>query len=262
MIKQFVDNMASLYRRRELISTLVAKELKARYRGSLLGMVWTFLNPLLLLLVYSLVFSVYMRVQMENYALFVFTGLLPWIWFTSSLSDGATAVVSSGSLITKSMFPAEVLPMVKILSNLMNYIFSLPLLFIFMAAYGVPLHLSILWLPVVMAAQLVMTLGMVYFLSALNVRFRDTQHVLGNLLTLWFFLTPVLYSIKNAPEDYRHLLFLNPMTVLAVSYQDIFIYGKAPNITYLLALGLTGVVVTLIGFRQFEIGKDMFAEEI
>jgi len=262
MIRHLTDNAASLYRRRELIATLVSKELKARYRGSLLGMVWTFLNPLLLLLVYSLVFSIYMRVQMENYALFVFTGLLPWIWFTSSLSDGATAVVSSGSLITKSMFPAEVLPMVKILSNLMNYIFSLPLLFIFMLAYGVPLHRSILWLPVVMAVQLVLTLGMVYFLSAITVRFRDTQHVLGNLITLWFFLTPVIYSIKNTPEDYRRLLYLNPMTALAVSYQDIFLYGKAPDVTDLLALGLLGVVVTLIGFRQFEIGKDMFAEEI
>lgn len=262
MIKHLTDNVASLYRRRELIATLVSKELKARYRGSLLGMVWTFLNPLLLLLVYSLVFSVYMRVQMENYTLFVFTGLLPWIWFTSSLGDGATAVVSSGSLITKSMFPAEVLPMVKILSNFMNYIFSLPLLFIFMLAYGVPFHLSLLWLPVVMAAQFVLTLGLVYFLSALTVRFRDTQHVLGNLLTLWFFLTPILYSVNNAPPDYKHLLYLNPMTALAVSYQDIFLYGKSPDITALLALGLAGVVVTLIGFRQFEIGKDMFAEEI
>jgi ABC-type polysaccharide/polyol phosphate export permease len=262
MIKYFTENATSLYKRRELISTLVSKELKARYRGSLLGIVWTFLNPLLLLLVYSLVFSVYMRVQMENYALFVFTGLLPWIWFSSSLGDGASSVVGSGSLITKSMFPAEVLPMVKILSNLMNYIFSLPLILIFMLAYGVPLRPSMLWLPVVMAVQLLLTLGLVYFLSALNVRFRDTQHVLGNLLTLWFFLTPILYSANNAPADYRHLLYLNPMTVLAVSYQDIFLYGKAPDITALLALGLFGVLVSLIGFRQFEIGKDMFAEEI
>ncbi|MBF0291892.1 MAG: ABC transporter permease [Nitrospinae bacterium] len=262
MIRHLTENAASLYRRRELISTLVSKELKARYRGSILGIVWTFLNPLLLLLVYSLVFSVYMRVQMENYALFVFTGLLPWIWFASSLGDGAASVVGSGSLITKSMFPAEVLPMVKILSNLMNYIFSLPLILIFMLAYGVPLRPSILWLPVVMAVQLVLTLGLVYFLSALNVRFRDTQHVLGNLLTLWFFLTPVLYSVNNAPADYRHLLYLNPITTLAVSYQDIFLYGKAPDLTALLALAAFGAVVSLIGFRQFEIGKDMFAEEI
>lgn len=262
MIRHLTENAASLYRRRELISTLVSKELKARYRGSILGIVWTFLNPLLLLLVYSLVFSVYMRVQMENYALFVFTGLLPWIWFSSSLGDGAASVVGSGSLITKSMFPAEVLPMVKILSNLMNYIFSLPLILLFMLAYGVPIRPSVLWLPVVMAVQLVLTLGLVYFLSALNVRFRDTQHVLGNLLTLWFFLTPILYSVNNAPEDYRSLLYLNPMTALAVSYQDIFLYGKAPDLTALLALAVFGVVVSLIGFRQFEIGKDMFAEEI
>lgn len=262
MIRHFTENAASLYRRRELIATLVSKELKARYRGSFLGMIWTFLNPLLLLLVYSLVFSIYMRVQMENYALFVFTGLLPWIWFSSSLADGASSVVSSGSLITKSMFPAEVLPMVKILSNLMNYVFSLPLLLLFMVVYGVPLRPSILWLPLVMTAQLVLTLGLVYFLSALNVRFRDTQHVLGNLITLWFFLTPVLYSVNQAPANYKHLLYLNPMTVLAVSYQDIFLYGKTPNITALLALILAGVVVTLIGFRQFEMGKEMFAEEI
>jgi ABC-type polysaccharide/polyol phosphate export permease len=262
MITQFTDNMASLYKRRELIATLVTKELKARYRGSLLGLIWTFLNPLLLLTVYSLVFSVYMRVEMENYALFVFTGLLPWIWFSTSLTDGATAVVNSGSLVTKSMFPAEVLPMVKILANLMNYIFSLPLLLLFMFVYGVPLQLSVLWLPVVMAAQLVFTVGLVYFLSAITVRFRDTQHVLGNLITLWFFLTPILYSVNQAPADYKRLMYLNPMTVLSSSYQDIILYGKTPDAAPLLALAAVGAVVTLIGFRQFELGKDTFAEEI
>ncbi|MBI5815416.1 MAG: ABC transporter permease [Nitrospinae bacterium] len=262
MIGFFSANLKSLYARRELILTLVGKELKARYRGSFFGVLWTFLNPLLLLLVYALVFSVYMRVQVENYAVFMFVGLLPWIWFSTSLLDGVNSIVSAGSLITKSMFPAEILPMVKILSNLMNYVFSLPLLFIFMAIYGVPVKWTILWLPVIMIAQLLFTVGLVYLLSSVNVRFRDTQHILGNFVTFWFFLCPILYPISQTPQEWRFVFYLNPMALLSVCYQDIFINGNAPDPLFFAIPALTGAVITLIGFYQFDRYKETFAEEI
>lgn len=262
MFNSFNDIIKSLYARRELVHTLVAKELKSRYRGSVLGVMWTFLNPLALLLVYAVVFSVYMRIQVENYAVFVFAGLLPWIWFSSSLGDGVNAITGSGSLITKSMFPAEILPMVKTLANMMNYIFSLPLLFIFLLIYGIPLTPHVLWLPLIALAQFLFTTGIVYYLSAVNVRFRDTQHILMNFLTLWFFLCPIIYPISQIPEKWKFTFYLNPMALLAIEYQEILINGHAPSLKVMAGLFLIGGAVTLIGFHKFNKDKESFAEDI
>jgi ABC-type polysaccharide/polyol phosphate export permease len=262
MFTLFLENVKTVVRYRELIGSLVGKELKARYRGSALGMLWTFLNPLLLLTVYALVFSVYMRVEMENYAVFMFAGLLPWIWFSTSLLDGVNSVVSSGDLITKSMFPAEILPMIKIVANLVNYVLSLPLLFFFLVVYGVPITGQLIWLPLVMTAQTLLTVGLVYLFSAINVRFRDTQHVLGNGLTLWFFISPILYPAAQVPEEYRFTFLLNPMAPLVMAYQDIFVHGVAPNMTAVAWVGAVGAVVSLFSIALFERSKETFAEEI
>ena len=180
MFKSLSTSLKTIYKYRELIISLVVRELKGRYRGSVIGVMWTLLNPLLLLLVYALVFSVYMRVQMENYTVFMFCGLLPWIWFSSSIMEGVNSITSAGNLITKSMFPAETLPMVKIISNLVNYMLSLPLLFMFMLWFGTPVSYQLVWLPFIMLSQLVFTVGLVYLFSSLNVKFRDIQHILAN----------------------------------------------------------------------------------
>ena len=261
-IRALKDNVSTLIKYRELISSLVSKELKARYRGSVLGLAWTFLSPLLLLLVYALVFSVYVRIEMENYAVFMFAGLLPWIWFSSSMMDGVNSVTTSSNLITKSMFPAEILPMVKIVSNLFNYIFSLPLLFIFMIGYSVPFKGTILWLPVIMLAQFAFTTGLVYFFSAINVRFRDVQHILNNFLTLWFFICPILYPVSQTPEKLWFTFYLNPMAVLTMGYQDIFIHGVTPDLFNISMILVVGLLCTLLGFSQFDREKETFAEEI
>lgn len=262
MFRSFFENFSIIYRYRELIVSLVGKELKARYRGSSIGVMWTFLNPLLLMLVYALVFSVYMRIEMENYSVFMFAGLLPWIWFSSSIMDGVNSITSAGNLITKSLFPAEILPMVKILSNLCNYIFSLPLLFFFMLWFQVNFSLAIIWLPLIMLAQLLFTTGLVYFFSSLNVRYRDIQHILGNLLTLWFFMCPIIYPVPMIPQNLQFTYYLNPMAVLTVGYQDIFIHSKAPDLVSTLIIIGVGLVCMLVGFRQFERNKETFAEEV
>ncbi len=262
MIENLKTAFANIYRYRELISSLVTKELNARYRGSALGMLWTFLNPLLLLLVYALVFTVYMRVQMDNYAVFVFAGLLPWLWFSASFMEGMTSVVSSGDLITKSMFPAEILPMVKVIAHFVNFTFSLPLIFIFMLIYGVPLSWSLLWLPFVVVTQLVFTIGLVYFFSVLNVRFRDTQHIMGNFLVLWFFICPIIYPVTQVPEQWRFTFYFNPMAIITIAYQDIFIHGRSPEFIPLLLSFALGVLITGAGVSLFERYRDTFAEEI
>src|SRR5262249_6785169 len=153
-------HLADLYRHRALIGTLVLRELRARYRGSFLGFLWSFLNPLLLMLVYALVFSIYLRVPMDGYAVFLFSGLLPWLWFSSSLGHAAGVIVGSGALVKRVLFPAEILPLVSVLSNLINMLLSLPLLFAFLLAFGIRPHAVLLFLPLLVLLQLLLTTGL------------------------------------------------------------------------------------------------------
>ncbi len=195
-------HLADLYRYRALIGTLVLRELRARYRGSFLGFLWSFLNPLLLMLVYALVFSIYLRVPMEGYAVFLFSGLLPWLWFSSSLAHASGVIVASGALVKRILFPAEVLPLVSVLANLINMLLSLPLLLVFLLAFGIRLHGVLLFLPLLLVLQLLLTTGLALALSALNVHLRDVEQILTNGLTLLFFLTPILYpGIHRADDD-------------------------------------------------------------
>jgi ABC-type polysaccharide/polyol phosphate export permease len=176
--------------------------------------------------------------------------------------DGVNSVTSAGNLITKSMFPAEILPMVKIVSNLFNYIFSLPLLLLFMIYYHIAFTPTMLWLPVLMLAQLLFTIGLVYFFAAINVRFRDVQHILGNFIVLWFFICPILYPTSSVPKEYHFTFYFNPMAIMTMGYQDIFINGKTPDLMAILGVMLFGVALSALGFWQFERDKELFAEEI
>lgn len=255
-----IEGVRACYDHRALIQNLVARQLRARYRGSVLGFLWTFLNPLLLMLVYSLVFTVYMRVEMKNYGAFVFAGLLPWLWFASSLTEGTQSIVSSGSLITKAMFPPEVLPVVAVLTNLMNYILSLPMLLLILMIAGVQVGVSLLALPVIISVQLLLTLGPVFLLSALNVQYRDVQLILANLLTFWFFLCPILYPLANVPAKLHFVALANLMGSLVVAYQDVLFYNRFPAWDRLFLVGLAGVVILPIGYGVFARYRESFAE--
>jgi ABC-type polysaccharide/polyol phosphate export permease len=261
-------NLRHLVRYRGLIQSLVVRELKARYRGSVLGFFWSFINPLLLLLVYTFVFSVVLPgthpPEIEPYALFLFCGLLPWTWFSSSLNESAGVLISGGNLIKKVLFPAEVLPIVTVLANMVHFFFGLPILAIFLVYYDAPLQFSELaWFPVVVLVQLLLTLGFALFLSALTVHFRDIRDILSNLLTFWFFATPIIYPMTLAPGTGKTLLNLNPFTHLAVSYQEILFYdGDFGHWKWLLALGAASVVLFLAGYFIFDRLRDSFAEEV
>src|SRR5262245_39958888 len=183
-------NLVRLTRYRGLIQSLVARELKARYRGSVLGFFWSFINPLLLLLVYSFVFSFVMRdahdKRIEPYALFMFVGILPWTWFSSSLNESAGVLISSGNLIKKVLFPAEILPIVTVLANMVHFFFGLIILAGFLIWYQRPQEIvELAMFPVTVAVQLVLTLGFALLLSALTVHFRDIRDILANLMTFW-----------------------------------------------------------------------------
>jgi lipopolysaccharide transport system permease protein len=263
-----LQNLAALFRYRGLIQTLVARDLKARYRGSVLGFFWSFINPLLLLLIYSFVFTTVLPglhpPEMEPYALFMFCGILPWTWFSSSLLESSGTLIAGGNLIKKVLFPAEVLPIVTVLANMVHFFLGLPILGAFLIYYQHPPDLAdIFWFPIIVLVQLVLTLGLALLVSALTVHFRDLKDLLGNLLTLWFFATPIIYPMSQAPENYRWLLNLNPMTHLAISYQEVLFYvGPHGHWRWLVALGAMSMVVFLAGYFVFDRLRDSFAEEV
>src|SRR4249919_2563978 len=208
------DNLQNLLRYRALIQSLVARELKARYRGSVLGFFWSFINPLTLLLIYTFVFKYVMPTAIrgiDNYPLFMFCGLLPWTWFASSLTEASGVLISGGNLIKKVLFPAEILPIVTVLANMVHFFFGLPILIAFLIYFSAPITATeLLWFPVVVIVQAIFTLGWALILSALTVHFRDIRDILGHILTVWFFATPVIYPYTQMTLHWQQgLLNLN-----------------------------------------------------
>ena len=238
------------------------RELKARYRGSVLGLLWTLLNPLLLMGIYSLVFAVYMRVEVAHYPVFVFTGLLPWMWFSSSLVSGASSVIDSSSLIRRVAFPPLILPTVVVTANLVNFLLALPLLLVFMGVFGVPLTWAALSLPITLAIQYVFTLGLTIILAMLTVRYRDLQHLLANLVTLWFFLTPVLYPFDLVPSSFHAVLFANPMTPIIASYHDALYYGRFPSVLGIVAAASVALALLVGALCLHEHWRWLVVEEV
>jgi len=261
-------NLANLIRYRGLIQSLVARELKARYRGSVLGFVWSFINPLLLLTIYSFVFSVVLpglhSKETEPYALFMFCGILPWTWFSSSLTEAAGSLISGGNLIKKVLFPAEVLPIVSVLANMVHFVLGLPILAVFLIYYQrLPDLDGLLWFPIAMLVQLVLSIALALILSALAVHFRDIRDILSNVLTLWFFSTPIIYWIKEAPGLGKQVLDYNPMTHLIVTYQEILFFdGPVGHWKWLLFIGGVSVLLFLAGYWLFDRLRDSFAEAV
>ena len=252
----------SLYTHRELIGILVAKQLKLRYRGTVLGYLWTLLNPLLLMLVYSLVFAVYLRIDMDRYPAFLFAGLLPWLWFASSLQQGVTSILEGAGLVTRSQFPAEVLPMVTVLASGINFLLTLPLLFAFLLAFHVPLGRPLLLLPVLIGIELLLVLGLVLIAAAVNVHFRDLQHIILHLLTVLQFLTPIFYPLSIVPEAFRPWAFLNPLTVLMDAFHDVLFRNQMPNAPGLIALFALACVVLSLATALFNRYRQTFAEAL
>lgn len=275
-------NLKALVRYRGLIQSLVTRDLKARYRGSVLGFFWSFVNPLMLLLIYNFVFTNLLPntvKALSPYALFMFCGLLPWTWFSSALNESAGSLISGGNLIKKVLFPAEVLPIVSVISSMVHFLLGLPILVGFMVwANHLPDLNELYWFPIIVAVQFVFTLALALFLSALTVHFRDIRDLLANLLTFWFFATPIIYYYKDfkptvsaaagvdaagALDRYLHWFNWNPFFHLAVSYQEVLFHvGPFGHKWWLLAMGGGSIVLFLAAYWLFDRLRDSFAEAV
>ncbi|MCK4763209.1 MAG: ABC transporter permease [Candidatus Aminicenantes bacterium] len=273
-----IKKLKELLKYRQLIVTLVSRELKARYRGTVLGFLWSFANPLLLLLVYSVVFGVILpqssgriedvHIKGINYSIFLFTGLLPWIWFASSMLDSANVLFVHGNLIKKIRFPIEVLPIMNVLTNMVHFLLGLPILVLFILFFGKDFSLTwwVFFFPVAVLVQFVFTMGLCFLVSALTVHFRDLRDILANLLTLWFFATPIIYPFMNPmvqeKKGFVTALLLNPMTHIIEAYQYTFFFGSLPHWKKIPVTLVVGLFLFYVGYLIFDRLRDTFVEEV
>ena len=252
-----------IYDYREMIFSLIKRDLRGRYKGSVLGFLWTFLNPLFQLAVYTMVFSIIMRSGYDKYYLFLFVALIPWIFFSTSVSGGASCIWSQKDMVNKIYFPREVLPISYVTCQLVNMLLSfvVVLAVIIVTGHGVN-PMALLYLPVIIVIEYILALGFALLTSAITVFFRDVEYILGIIVMAWQFLSPVMYGVDMIPEKARSIFALNPMLPVLTAYRDIFYYKKEPELGTLLHALILGVALLIFGFLVFEKLKKHFSEEL
>lgn len=252
----------NLYQYRELLKTNVQKEIRGKYKGSFLGVLWSFLNPLLMVLVYAIVFPYIMRTQVDNYLVFLIVAIIPWNYFTTCITSGSNCVWINGGIIKKVYFPREILPISVVLAGLVNFLISCLIILIFVIFGGIGLSWNILWLPVIAILQSFFSLGLLFILSAINVYVRDVEYIVNFFVNLVFYATPILYTVDMFPVKYRWILNINPMTHFMNAYRNIFYYQARPQMSSLLYLFILSVLVLVIGYAIFRKLEKGFAEEV
>ncbi|HEY9861178.1 MAG TPA: ABC transporter permease [Candidatus Obscuribacterales bacterium] len=246
----------------DLLRSLVDRDLKLMYKRSALGIAWTLINPLLQLAVFVFVFQVVIPVQIPQYSSYVFIGLLVWTWFQTALYQATGVILGSRSLIRQPRFPVAILPIVIVTTGLLHFLLALPVLVVFLLVDGIKLTPMVLYLPILQILQFAFTVSLSYFLAALNVTFRDTQHTLGVVLQLLFYLTPIFYDLKNIPQKYWYFYGMNPLVHIITAYRQIFLWGVSPDWLALAIIAVFTAMLLPIGYLVFKRQSARFVEEI
>jgi ABC-type polysaccharide/polyol phosphate export permease len=266
-----IRRLRELYRYRDLLRNLVIRDLKVRYKNSVLGILWSLLNPLLMTMVFTVVFTLMLPSKIANFPVFFMSGFLPWTFFASSVTSATGSIVNNAGLIKKVYFPREILPIADVLSNLVHLVVAFVVLFALVLAFGMRLTPAALMLPLIVLAEVMFITGMALLLSTMNVFYRDTEHIWSIVLQAWFFLTPIFYSIALMPQDKIILGVhvniqlwarrLNPMASLVASYQDVLYWGSPTGWDFFLRTFATCFVVLVIGYTVFARYSHRFGEE-
>ncbi len=246
-----------------MMGSLIQRELRGRYKGSVLGFAWTFINPFLQLVVYTIVFSHIMRADIDAYYLFLFVALIPWIFFSASVSAGAGCLLAQKEMIKKIYFPREVIPISFVTYQFVNMLLSFLVVFAVLLISGKGLNpVALLYLPIVMIAEYILALSITMIASALTVYLRDVEHILAIVMMAWQFLSPVMYSMDMVPDEFKGIFNLNPMTPIINAYRDILYYKEPPEVGTLLHGYIFGLVLLAIGWFVFRVLQKHFAEEM
>lgn len=251
-----------LYQYRELLKSNIRKEIRGKYKGSFLGVLWSFVNPLLSVLVYAIVFPLVLKNTQDHYVTFLIIGIIPWTFFTSAVSQGTTTVFVNGGIIKKVYFPREILPLSVVTSSLINFIISCLIIFIFLIISGIGLSLYVLLLPIIMLIQYILLLGIVFITSSIDVYIRDAEYIINFFINMLFYATPIIYSADLFPKSVAWVLNLNPMAVLINSYRDILYYQQMPNLGSLFFVFVLSIILLLVGIKIFKVLEKGFAEEV
>ena len=251
-----------LYEYRELLKTSIKKDIRGRYKNSILGVFWSFLNPLLQLAVYAIVFPLIMKSDIPNYTVFVCCGLIPWTFFSTAISRTSFVMVENGNIIKKVYFPREILPISIVTSELVNFFISTIIILAFVIAYGMGFSWYIVFYPVILIVQYVLLIGISLLVSSLTVYFRDLQHFIGLLLQLLFYATPIVYGMDIIPVSFQWILKLNPMSYIIDGYRSIFYYQRMPDLVGLGIVFAISIVLCIVGYFIFNKLQKRFAEEL
>ncbi|MBR1738167.1 MAG: ABC transporter permease [Firmicutes bacterium] len=258
-----MKTLKELYLYRHMIKSMVKKDLRGRYKGSVLGFLWTFVNPLLQLVVYTFVFSVILKNGIEKFYLYLFVALVPWIFFSSSVTGGSVCIFAQKDLVKKIYFCRQVIPVSYVTSCFVNMLFTFVIIFAVLIVSGVTINpVAIACLPVIMITEYILALGMALIAASLDVYFRDLQHILGILMMAWMYCTPIMYKVEIVPEKFMPLFNLNPMTPIITAYRDVLYYAKVPQLQTIVHALVLGIIVLVVGNFIFDKLQRHFAEEL
>jgi homopolymeric O-antigen transport system permease protein len=257
-------DLATLYRHRELLVLWTEREIKVRYKQSLLGIAWAILQPLALMAVSTVVFSLFVKIPSDGipYPLFSYTALLGWTFFSTSATFAIPSLVNNMNLVTKVYFPREILPLASIGAAFVDLLVASCLLVPVLVWYQAPLSPALLWLPVILATQVLLTVGVVVPVSALNVFYRDVRFLVPLALQVWMYATPVVYPLSLVPDRFRTVYALNPMVGIVDSYRRVLLEGLAPVPEFLAISIAASFVLAVAGFAWFKSREALFADLI
>lgn len=251
-----------LYNYRELLKTNIKKEIRGKYKGSWLGIIWTFLNPLLMLAVYAFVFPYILRVNVNNYTIFMIVALIPWNFFTIAVQTGTSSVTINGNILKKVYFPREIIPISVTTSQLINFLITCIIMFAFILFSGVGFSKHIILFPVIVLIQYILILGINFVLSAVTVFVNDLAHFVQVAMTLGFYATPIVYLPSMLPQKFQWAMKVNPMAVLVEAYRAILYYHRLPDMKWLIIWGILSVIFLIIGYMIFKKLEKTFVEEL
>ena len=257
-----INVFKNLYKYRELLKTNVQKEIRGKYKHSFLGVLWSFLNPLLQIAVYALVFPLILRNTQENYVIFLCCGLIPWTFFATTISRSAFTMVENGNIIKKVYFPREILPISVVTSETANFLISTIIIIGFVIFGGLGISKYIIFYPIVLIAQYLLLIAISLIVSSISIYIRDLQHLIGVALQLLFYAAPIVYAPESIPEQFKWILYCNPMTYIINGYRSIFYNQTMIELKPLLILIGCSIIGCIVGYMIFNKLQKGFAEQL
>lgn len=257
-----LDSIRKIFFYKDLLINLTVNELKLKYKNSVIGFLWSLLNPLMMLIIYSIAFKIILRISVHNFELFMFVGLLPWMFVQGSISQSTNSIINNQNLVKKVYFPRIILPLSVVFSNFINFLMTLVVLFFALFIYKIRITAAFFLLPVILIITLLIASGISIFLSSITVKYRDVSHLVDVIFMAWFYLTPIIYPLSMVPEPYKSFILANPLTGVIEMYRSVLLDGKLPEFGSFVVASIYGVLLFFAGVWIFMIREGKFVEEL